>query len=78
MHEVSLAAVLPVDGRSFFSGFEREISLLLVILVVLDREEEAENVHRLDHLENRADGLRARVKGEWSHHCENWDSLLIH
>ena len=41
---------------------EQEVSLFQVIQVLLDREEDAKNVCRLDHLPSYADGLCACVQ----------------
>ena len=46
----------------FFLLFEQEVSLLQVIQVLLYREEDAENVCRLNQLANLAEELRARVE----------------
>ena len=60
--EFPLAAVLSVEGgSSFFSFSEQELSPLQVIQILLDREEDAKHVCRLDQPANRADGLCARV-----------------
>ena len=56
-------AVLSVDGENLcISLFEQEVCPLQVIQVLLDREEDANNVCRLNQLANCADGLRARVE----------------
>ena len=53
-------------GRKFFFSsclFARARGVFLqFIQVLLDREEDANNVCRLDQLENRDDGLRADVE----------------
>ena len=58
------ATVPLVEGGSFlfFSTFEQKVSLLQVIQIISDREQDATNVCRLQQLGNCAEGLCARVE----------------